>query len=107
MAEAAHLGHKAKGDPHAHGCPACPHPVQGPIVQGSSVVFINGMPAARVSDMGISIVCCGKNLFEIKKGSSTVFIEGKAAARKGDMTMHCDIGSGKIIEGSPDVDIGD
>ena len=95
----------SKGDPHAHGCPACPHPVQGPILQGSVTVFINGLPAARVDDIGVHAACCGPNMYEIKMGSSTVFIDGKAAARKDDMTLHCNIGNGKIIQGSPDVNI--
>lgn len=106
MPEAARLNDIAKGDPHAHGCPICPHAVQGPIIIGSTNVFINSIPAARVGDMGISTPCCGPNKFEIKMGSSTVFINGKKAARKGDMTMHCDIGSGKIEIGSPNVIIG-
>ena len=107
MPEAARLSDIAKGDPHAHGCPICPHAVQGPIVIGSTTVFINGLPAARKSDTGISIPCCGPNTFEITMGSGSVFIDGLEAARKGDMTSHCSIGTGKIEMGSPDVMIGD
>ncbi len=106
MPEAARLNDMAKGDPHAHGCPICPHPVQGPIIIGSTDVFINGLPAARQGDKGISTPCCGPNTFEIQMGSGTVFINGKQAARKGDMTLHCSIGTGKIEVGSPDVNIG-
>jgi uncharacterized Zn-binding protein involved in type VI secretion len=107
MAAAARVNDLVKGDPHAHGCPGCPHPVQGPIVTGSPTVFINGIPAARVSDIGVHAVCCGPNMFEIKMGSATVYINGKQAARKGDMTMHCSAYPGKVEVGSPDVDIGD
>ena len=65
------------------------------------------MPAARVDDIGVHAACCGPNMYKIKMGSGTVFIDGKAAARKDDMTLHCDIGNGKIIQGSPDVNIED
>ena len=107
MPEAARLSDLSKADPHAHGCPACPHPVQGPIVMGSPNVFINGLPAARVDDIGLHAACWGPNMYKIKMGSSTVFINGKEAARKDDMTMHCETASGKIIMGSPDVIIED
>ena len=107
MPEAARLNDLVKGDPHAHGCPACPHTVQGPIVIGSTDVFINNLPAAREGDTGIATPCCGPNTFEIKMGSGTVYINGKMAARKGDMTLHCSMGTGKIDAGSSDVNIGD
>ena len=107
MPEAARLSDIGKGDPHAHGCPACPHAVQGPIVQGSTTVFINGLPAARVGDMGVSAACCGPNMFELSAGSSTVFIDGKAAVRKDDAIKQCQSFTGKVINGSPDVKIGD
>jgi uncharacterized Zn-binding protein involved in type VI secretion len=40
------------------------------------------------------------------KGSGTVFINGLAAHRQGDQDTHCG-GSGKLINGSPDVTVGD
>ena len=107
MAEAARVSDLSKGDPHAHGCPACPHTVQGPIIQGSPTVFINNLPAARVNDMGVSMICCGPNIYQLSKGSSTVFIDGQAAVRKGDDIKQCLSFTGKVITGSPDVDIGD
>lgn len=107
MPEAARVSDLSKGDPHAHGCPACPHPVQGPIVQGSPSVLINGLPAARVGDMGVSAACCGPNIYELSVGSSTVFINGKAAVRKNDDIKQCLSFTGKVITGSPDVIIGD
>jgi uncharacterized Zn-binding protein involved in type VI secretion len=70
-------------------------------------VFINGIPAARVSDKGVHAACCGPNMFEIKMGSSTVYFDGLQAARKGDMTQHCSAFPGEIKVGSPNVDIGD
>jgi len=105
MPEAARLNDTGKCRADAHGCPACPHSVQGPIIIGSEDVFINGRPAARVGDGGIHGVCCGPNTFEIKMGSSSVFINGKKAARKGDMTKHCG-GVGTIDTGSGDVNAG-
>jgi uncharacterized Zn-binding protein involved in type VI secretion len=105
MPPAARVSDLSKGEPHAHWCPACPHPVIGPIIMGSPNVLVNGLPLARVTDKGIHAVCCGPNIYEITMGSSTVFINGLAAARKGDQTMHCNTGPGKIEMGSPNVNI--
>ncbi|MFH2065239.1 MAG: PAAR domain-containing protein [Pseudomonadota bacterium] len=80
----------------AHGCPACPHPVRGPIQSGSPYVLIEGKPAARVGDSGIHAACCGPNTFMITTGDPNVLIDGKPAARLGDQTKHCG-GVGKIV----------
>lgn len=40
------------------------------------------------------------------EGAPTVFINSKAAYRRGDPSKHCG-GIGKLIEGSPNVNIGD
>ncbi len=108
MPAQARLGDMAQVDADAHGCPACPHPGVGPIVTGSANVNINGLPAGRAedTDKGIHAVCCNSNTFTLTKGSATVYINDKPAARLGDKTTHCG-GSGKIIEGSPDVLIDD
>jgi len=95
-----------KVDSDAHGCPACPHPAQGPIVLGSPTVMVNSLPAARVDDLGIHAVCCGPNIYNATKGSGTVFINGKAAHRKGDDQQHCG-GKGASDMGSSDVFSGD
>ena len=79
----------------AHGCPACPHPVSGPITTGSPDVLLNGLPAARVGDTGVHASCCGPNTFKIVEGDPEVLINGKPAARFGDKTQHCG-GIGKI-----------
>ncbi len=79
-----------------HGCPGCPHRVQGPIITGSRIVFIGGIPAACVGNNGIHAGCCGPNTFVIKTGDPNVLIEGKPAARLGDQTQHCG-GLGRII----------
>lgn len=96
---AATAGMMAVGVPHAHAhppslvppAPPVPLPVMGPITLGCSVqVLINGMPAARVGDIGLNPTCCGFfPMYEIFTGSSKVFIGGMRAARTMDVTMHC------------------
>ena len=106
MPAAARMGDKAQVDQDAHGCPACPHPGIGPIVQASTNVFVNDRGAARQDDLGVHAACCGPNMFKIAKGSPTVYVNGKPFARMQDKTQHCG-GSGPITEGSPDVFIDD
>jgi uncharacterized Zn-binding protein involved in type VI secretion len=96
----ARQGDAAQVPADAHGCPACPHAAVGPIVAGSSLVLIDGKPAARVGDPGVHAACCGPNSFTITSGDPEVLIEGRPAARRGDSTQHCG-GVGKIIEGAP------
>lgn len=96
---AATMGMMVVGMPHAHlhppSCippaPPVPLPVLGTIALGCCVsVLINGIPAARVGDLGINPTCCGLGpMFEIFTGSSKVFIGGMRAARAPDVTMHC------------------
>lgn len=81
---------------YAMGCPACPHPVQGPISSGSPNVFIDGLPAARAGDTGMHAGGCGPTGFVIKTGDPSVLIDGKPAARVGDQTQHSG-GIGRII----------
>lgn len=106
MPAAARLGDKAQIQADSHGCPACPHPGIGPITTGSPDVNVNSRPAARVDDMGLHAACCGPNKFDLVKGSPNVYVNGKPFARDTDKTKHCG-GSGKIIEGSPDVGVND
>jgi len=89
-----------------HGCPACPHPVTGPATQGSSTVIINNQPALRVGDRGSHAACCGSNTWTAAQGSGSVLIDGKPAFRQSDMSQHCG-GSGKLMQGSTDVLVGD
>lgn len=105
MPGAGRLGDKAHVQEDSHGCPGCPHPGVGPAISGSANVFINGMPALRVDDVGIHAVCCGSNTWSAQQGSATVFINGKAAFRRDDPTRHCG-GTGKLIEGSGNVNVG-
>ena len=100
------LGDKSFVPIDAHGCPACPHPANGPAIQGSPNVLVNGRPAIRVGDNGIHMACCGPNMWKAVSGSATVFINGKPAHRMGDQDRHCG-GSGKLIQGSSNVLVGD
>lgn len=96
---AATLGSIAMGMPHGHlhppslvpPAPLVPLPPIGPVMFGTSVqVLINGMPAARCGDLGITPTCCGlPPIYEIFTGSSKVFIGGARAARALDVTYHC------------------
>ncbi|MFY0540402.1 PAAR domain-containing protein [Nannocystis pusilla] len=90
---AATIGSLAVGLPHAHPpLVPLPLPVIGAVALGCCVsVLINGLPAARVGDVGINPTCLGVPLpgFEIFTGSSKVFIGGARAARQFDVTMHC------------------
>lgn len=83
----------------AHGCPSCAHPVQGPVIEGSPLVRVNGLPAARAGDAGVHAQCCGPNTFVIEDGDPEVLIDGRPAARIGDPTRHCG-GSGHLVPGS-------
>src|ERR1700733_754717 len=82
------LGDEAKPPADAHGCPACPHPAVDPAITGSPTVNVDGLPALRVTDLGIHAACCGPNTWLAKMGSSTLLIDGLPAHRKGDMTQH-------------------
>lgn len=97
---AATMGSIAFGAPHAHiahppsgpaPIPPTPFPPVGPVALGCCVqVLINGLPAARAGDIGMSPTCCGLiGMYEVKTGSSKVFIGGARAARMTDLTHHC------------------
>ena len=67
--------------------------------------MVNGKPAIRVNDPGIHMACCGPNTWNATAGSGTVKINSIKAHRQGDATKHCG-GSGKMIEGSANVQTG-
>lgn len=92
----ARVGGISQADADAHGCPACAHPVKGPIISGSPTIYINGKPAARVGDKGVHAACCGPNTFEIIGGDSQVLIDGRPAAIIGSSVQHCGT-LGKIV----------
>ncbi|HYO54152.1 PAAR domain-containing protein [Archangium sp.] len=106
MPPAGRVGDKASCPSDAHGCNSCAHSVTGPASAGSQDVLINGMSALRVGDPGVHSACCGPNSWNAASGCSSVIINGQRAHRMGDMTAHCG-GTGKLIEGSPDVIIGE
>ena len=70
-------------------------PIIRQIAQGSSNIFIEGSPAARLGD-ATTHPCA------VAGGSSTVFINGSPAARVGD-AVSC---GGVIIGGAATVSIG-
>ena len=98
---AATMGSIAFGAPHAHishppsgppPVPPTPLPPIGPVMLGCCLqVLINGKPAARAGDIGLSPTCCGLpvGMYEVKTGSSKVFIGGCRASRQLDLTHHC------------------
>jgi uncharacterized Zn-binding protein involved in type VI secretion len=102
---AGRLGDKAFNPADAHGCPACPHPVIGPAIQGSPNVYINGRPALRTNDPGVHAACCGPNHWQAAGGTPRVLINGLPAHRKDDKTQHCG-GVGSLTEGSANVLLG-
>jgi uncharacterized Zn-binding protein involved in type VI secretion len=106
MRKAAKVGDDAFCSSDGHGKKCCSHAVQGPAVQGSPDVLINTMQALRIGDPGIHSACCGSNTWKAAEGASTVLINGLRAVRIGDKSSHCG-GSGKLIEGSPNVFIDD
>ena len=85
-----------------HLCPLCPHPVKGPAIMGSPNVFVNKLPALRITDKGIHLLCCGPNKWMALTGSMTVFINKLPAHRLMDKDLHCG-GLGFLVKGSPNV----
>jgi hypothetical protein len=83
------------GWPHSHPHPptfGAPLPSIGPVICAGAVsVLINGLPTARVGDVGFGAWCGGYfPLFEVLTGSSHVFIGGARPARMLiDFTRHC------------------
>lgn len=81
----------------AHGCPACPHPVVGPLLEGSPNFFIDGRPVGRVGDRGIHTACCGPNVYTVAAGDPEILINGRPVPRLGDRTQHCG-GAGQVVQ---------
>jgi uncharacterized Zn-binding protein involved in type VI secretion len=75
------------------------------VISGSSNVFINLRPSARLSDPVASHGCssCKPHARNISAGSNSVFINGLPAARVSD-AISC---GGVVASGSPNVFIGD
>ena len=83
------------------GVPPVPHEAGGVIVKGCPTVYIESLPAARVTDQ---LLCTGPppHPDTIVMGSQTVYIGGMPAARKGDLTSM----GGEIKLGAMTVEIG-
>ncbi len=90
-----------------HGCPVCPHPVQGPAMTGSEDTLIEGQAVLRASgrDAGVHAACCGPNSWVTSAGSSTVYVNDLPVVRLGDLTIHCG-GGGTMISSCGTVEIG-
>lgn len=86
-----HIGTHAHTHPPSLVPPSPPVPLlsYGTLLMSGAVnVHINGLPAARVGDVGIAITCGSLSPpFEVLLGSSKVFIGGSRAARMGDITI--------------------
>lgn len=106
MPAAARLGDQALCPACSHGCPKCPHSVQGNVVKASVVSLGNGFGLARLGDSGVHAGCCGPNTFIIMTACATSFEGGLPIARVGDMTQHCG-GVGRLISGSANIVVGD
>ncbi len=85
-----------------HSCSGCSHSCAGPLVKGSSDVYVNGLPVAREGDPGVHSGCCGANTWSCEGCSSTVKVNGKGVSRMADSTKHCG-GKGSLTIGSPNV----
>lgn len=80
------------------------------MVQGSTTVFVEGIPAARVGDFVSCPLTCGATGpphtgGAILTGSTSVFIDGLPAARVGSLVAES-CATSTIIVGANSVDIG-
>jgi uncharacterized Zn-binding protein involved in type VI secretion len=89
-----------------HGRACCAHTCIGPAVTGSPDVRVNNLPALRVGDFGVHSHCCDSNMWVAVLGSGSVRINNLEAHRLGDLDEHCG-GPGFMVQGSPDVKVGD
>ncbi|HLH38740.1 MAG TPA: PAAR domain-containing protein [Bryobacteraceae bacterium] len=100
------VGDRSQVPADAHGKICCPHNATGPGIQGSPDVLVNNQPALRQFDPGIHSACCGPNTWIAIEGCEQVLINNLPAHRRFDLDQHCG-GMGFMIEGSPDVYVGD
>ncbi len=88
------------------GLDCCSHSRNGINTEASDNVFINGLGARRLGDIG-DCRCPHGGSYISEEGSRTVFINGKPAVRAGDMTKCNSCGcAGTHITGSNNVFIG-
>ena len=101
----------APGEHHGHACPpdgVChpgSNPLTGNIITGSTNVFCNGLPIARVSDKTQESDPCGPGSGSVGIGSSTVFCNGRPVARLTD-EIHPHHGYATITSASGNVFVG-
>lgn len=89
------------------GLDCCPHGRSGINTQGSSNVFINGVPVHRRGDAG-DCRCPHGGSYLSTSASATVFANGRGITRIGDQTACTSCGlAGSHVTGSPDVFVGD
>lgn len=85
------------------GADCCPHSRCGINTEVSDNVFINGLGARRVGDIG-DCRCPHGGSYKSEEGSGTVFINGRPAVRIGDMTKCTSCGcTGTHVTGSDNV----
>ncbi|MEO7327836.1 MAG: hypothetical protein ABI193_04620 [Minicystis sp.] len=87
-------------------CPVCKKPPIGPSTTGSENVLINSLPAARVHDRGLHTAGCPAGAWEADEGAPAVLVNHQNAHRFGDGAAHRGGQRGKLVEGSPNVLIG-
>lgn len=88
------------------GLDCCSHSRSGINTEVSGDVFINGLGARRLGDVG-DCRCPHGGSYRSTSGSATVFINGKPAVRTGDSTECTSCGCGGThTTGSPNVFIG-
>jgi uncharacterized Zn-binding protein involved in type VI secretion len=100
------LGDRSHVPQDTHHKKDCPHSCIGPATKGSPNVFVNGEAALRVTDSGVHSKCCGPNTWVAVAGSQSVWINNLGAHRKDDRDQHCG-GQGQMVDGSPNVWVGD
>ena len=106
MPKVGRRGDHSRADGDSHGCPVCPHHVDGPAIEGSTNVLINGLGALRVGDRGSHQSCCGQNTWEAVKGDKSVLVNGRPIHRCGDAVQHCGV-LGSLSTGSETVRAGE
>ena len=106
MAGMSRVGDAIQGGLHCHGHDHGPQPSPGCVTQGSSRVFVRGLPAARDMDEGHSPACCGGvGRIVLGAAQALVFIEGRGAIGRGAPTVHCEMAPGVVQGGCDDVRI--
>lgn len=78
----------------------------GRAATGSANVLINHRPALRVGDRGVQRASGGTSEWEAIAGAPRVLINGSRPVRLGDVVRDDDHNEGELVQGSPNVLIG-